>query len=401
MNMRRTRRVLTIGTIAALAVAIVVTFVRPFFQTAEGHQHEIVEMVAPYWRIGGGFASTIVLNNTRSRSVQVEVIVRTADGRIRPAEPIIVGGNSSADASLASLIPGLSGEGQIGLRYSGTPLEINAHLVVANMRQSVAFDHSFTTRNAASSLQMEGVFFLPGPAARAELALANTSANPVTVELTAGTERAERARPILIGPYEMEVVNLRALFAGIRPPAAARISIVHSGGPGDVLAQGMVSDPKGFSANIRLLDPSQLTTQKLFSALPSLSQRLNPIMLLNNTQAQEIGITVEGNYTMDGEVHRRVLYSVAVPGKQAMHVDLAPQIALFPEGATNRGLTIIPTGSQNGLMADLLLIGESGSQVLQVSPKGYPGDGHGTHSFPFRIGDGLETIITIANGNLT
>jgi hypothetical protein len=47
-----------------------------------------------------------------------------------------------------------------------------------------------------------------------------------------------------------------------------------------------------------------------------------------------------------------------------------------------------------GLLADAFLIDKAGSQVLQVSPKGYEKHDHDGHSFPFRIGEGLEAVIT-------
>jgi hypothetical protein len=53
--------------------------------------------------------------------------------------------------------------------------------------------------------------------------------------------------------------------------------------------------------------------------------------------------------------------------------------------------------SGGGLLADMLLVDVSGSGVYQVTPKGYTMDRHAGHSFPFRISDNLETIVTVAN----
>ena len=83
-----------------------------------------------------------------------------------------------------------------------------------------------------------------------------------------------------------------------------------------------------------------------------------------------------------------------------VYADLSDRLRSLPPDAVNVALALeFPLYA--GFVADLLLIDASGSQVLQVSPKGYAGHAHANHSFPFRIGGDLETIVTVINPHPT
>lgn len=48
-------------------------------------------------------------------------------------------------------------------------------------------------------------------------------------------------------------------------------------------------------------------------------------------------------------------------------------------------------------MADLMLVSEDGAEVIQVSPKDAVGEAYGGFNYPWRIGEGQETIIAVMN----
>lgn len=373
-----------------------------------GHEasRKSIEKVAPYWKQGEGFASTVIINNTRPRMVEVTPIVRTANGRVLPTRPVRVRAAGSVDVPLSSLIGDDEGYGQIALRYDGEPLEINAVIVVANGKKSLSVDHLFEMIDDFTSSELDGVFYLPKASTRAELALSNTSDKAIAVSVEVRAENENGTDPsrqqVAIKPHQTEMVNVRPMLKGSngRVPIAARIMLKHTGAPADLRVHGMLMDANGYSANMRFLEASALAAGKLFSPILPLQDPVSPIVLLTNANSTAATVHLEAYYSVKGDLEETTLRTVSVPAGGAIHVDLSREVAGLPRGASDVGL-VFEYYAHGGLLADVLLIDESGSGVYQVSPKGYGDHSHNSHSFPFRIEGSLNTIITMANPSET
>jgi hypothetical protein len=114
-----------------------------------------LELHAPYWNISAGLESTLVINNTTGRSIEVTPQAFAANGALLPANPITVPGNSSIDVPVQNLLGINNGSGQISLTYQGLPLEINALMVVVDRGQSHSFSHPLAAKSDFSGSQLE------------------------------------------------------------------------------------------------------------------------------------------------------------------------------------------------------------------------------------------------------
>jgi hypothetical protein len=222
-------------------------------------------------------------------------------------------------------------------------------------------------------------------------------------ELSAAvTVRGDADDEVRIGPRETELINLRKLLKGKaeRFPGSGRVHIQHSGRPGDLRVHGMVMNEQGFSANVRFMEPATMAGGKLFSPILPLGDPISPLVVLANTNAKAATIHIDAYYSRQGALEEATLRTVSVPAGGAIHVDLKRDMSALPRDATNIGLTFAYYAS-GGILADVLLIDESGSGVYQVTPKGYASHGHASHSFPVRLGGDVNTIITLANPSET
>jgi hypothetical protein len=102
---------------------------------------EIASIWAPFWKLGGGFESTLLFNNIEPRSIILQPLVYTATGELLPANPISLEKLESRQISLRDIIKVQTGEGQIGFSFVGKAMEIVAQIVVANNNLHVSFNH--------------------------------------------------------------------------------------------------------------------------------------------------------------------------------------------------------------------------------------------------------------------
>jgi hypothetical protein len=162
----------------------------------------------------------------------------------------------------------------------------------------------------------------------------------------------------------------------------------------------MVTNSSGFSASVRLEELDALTGLSLVAPVYRPSE-LRPVAIFNNITDRDANVELQLNYFVGGEWHDLPLPAITVRPHSAQHVDLGAQTRALPASATDIGLRISESSNRSGVLADVLLLDESGSQALQLFPKGYAGEIHPSHGFPFRISGSLETLITIANPSKT
>jgi hypothetical protein len=179
-----------------------------------------VELMAPYWRIGGGFESTLVLNNTFPRDIEVTPVVYAENGQRIPASNLTLAKMATISVRLRDLI-GVEGQGQITLQFQGEPLEVHGSVVITNEALSISFNHPFEKRSNFSTSQLDGIFYAPSASTGVDLALSNIGNQNLEVallvrgEVPGGSEgrTAGPNQPIALSPHETRVVNLRPFLA--------------------------------------------------------------------------------------------------------------------------------------------------------------------------------------------
>jgi hypothetical protein len=290
-----------------------------------------VELTAPFWRQGDGFSSTLIINNTFSRAVDVTPVAHLANGKEVSGRSVRLRANGSIDASMTELFGGdLRGYGQIALRYRGETQEINAQVVIADPDRSLSLDHPLERADDFSESSLEGLFYLPNASTHSEIALSNSTSSSLVVSVAVRSEdesnkKEPNKQELKIGPWATELVSLRSLLKGGngRTPIAGRVLVSHSGRPGDLRIHGMQTDPKGYSANMRFMESGAMGGDKLFSPVLPLADATSPVVLLSNSNNKDATIHVEAYYSVDGELDETTLRTVTVPAQSAIHVELA------------------------------------------------------------------------------
>jgi hypothetical protein len=324
-------------------------------------------LIAPYWREGAGFSSTVTINNTFTRAIDVTPVVWTADGLQRIGSEIRIRAKGSLDIPVSTITGGTEGLGHMGLRYVGEPQELNAVLTVANARESLVLDHAFEGPEAFATSQLDGVFYLPRSSTHAEIALSNTSDGAIMVLLEVQPEGVDSThsakREVTVGSHQTAMVDMRPLLKGSngQVPLAVRILLSYSGSPGDVRVHGMLQDPSGFSANMLFQERSAISQDKLFSPILPLKEFVSPVVVMANTNSDDVPVRLDLHYAIDGKSEDVTVRSLIVPRQGTAHIDLKREIQSLPEAATNLGISMAYSyANGGGFLADVLLIDESG-----------------------------------------
>jgi hypothetical protein len=368
---------------------------------ARAANYKTVEEFVPYWKIGEGFDSTIVLNNVQPRTIEVTPLVFDSTGHRIPAKTVTVRDLESVSVRLGDLIDNVNGYGYIGLQYMGIPMDIAAQMIISNQAKSIAFNDLFM--GMAMSTTLEGVFFLPKRSTNASIAIADLSDAPADVHITFKTSRDRRLDQVVtVSPHQMQLLDVNSIL-GTAPEdrSSIGVSIDYSGKAGDIAVQGMLADPNGFSANMRFVDPMVLKSTRLFSPALRINDSVTAITVLSNITAKDVTVQLIGHYTLTGEPYQVPLQTLNLRQQSVALVDLSSALQAIPLEAAGVGLEISHDDNVGGIVADVLLIDSSGSQVYQAAPKDTVGEAALAHTFPFRIDGDLDTIVTIANPSPT
>lgn len=165
------------GAFAFIAAASL-TMAIGVFLTGRAADQDTVEIRAPYWTVGAGYESTIMVNNTRSRAIEVTPLIFTAAGERLDAANLRLEPLESRSIPLSEIVGRKAQNGNIALQFVGEPLDLAAQIVVEQHGQSLLFNRVFSSKHVYFSSAFEGVFYLPGPGSQGRLAASNATAEP-------------------------------------------------------------------------------------------------------------------------------------------------------------------------------------------------------------------------------
>jgi len=355
---------------------------------------------APYWKLGEGFESTLLINNVLPRPIVLQPLVYTSDGELLPATPIPIGGLESKQILLRDIVETKKGDGQIGFSFDGMAMDIAAQIVITNEARRFSFNHVFMAPMGKTNT-LEGVGYLPRPSSSVDIALANISSQPLEAQLSlsVGAQVLEEIA-VQLGPHATKMVSdLTNLNSRIKGRAAIGIRVSYTGTPGDLIIQGMVTNSPGYSTNIRYVDPSALKSDRLITPIASLREG-SPVLVARNITQDAVELRTEVRYTLDGQIHTLSLSpNTLVPGESGAF-EISQELRSLPPAASNIALELISSRSSS-VLADLVLVDGTDVKAVQVTPKDAVGESVPAHDFPWQVGQGVDTVFAVTNPSQT
>lgn len=363
----------------------------------------LLERVAPFWRIGAGFETRLMLNNTQAAPRIVRFEVFDSSGRRVPARELTLGPLESTEVDLGDLTGGRNGYGQISLRHDGRPLEVAAHVMVMHRGRGLVFDEHFQMRSQFLGSRLVGTSDLGVNSAASLLVVANTGGERrrVTVQAVSGGRRG--TMNLTLGPHETQTVPFGALFrepeSAERNPSdtAVAIEVEHDGARGEVLVQGLLMGPQGLAANMRFADRAKLVSRRALSPVLRLHPGQRSRLALYNLGPAPLSISPVVRYRTGKFVGRLPLAPLALAAREVRGDELTAALAALPPGAQDLGLSLEYEGAPGSLVAEVLMIDPRSGNVVPASPKDVEGEGSVGMTFAWRLHDTSSTVIALAN----
>lgn len=352
-------------------------------------------------------------------------LVYTSSGHLLPATPILLGALESKQVLLRDILraeksveahdqaatgeheddadsEGESREGQIGFSFEGAAMDVAAQIVIANEELKLSFNHVFMAAMGHTS-DLEGVYYLPSPSSSVKLALANISEEPLKAKVSFSSESSRESDTSLeLPPHTTKVVGNAnreetGEFGGSR--SAGSVSITYTGAPGAVVAQGMVSDRRGFSTNIWLVDPGSLTSNRLLNPVASFEDA-TPVIVARNLTTKAVEIKPDVHYTIYGDNQILNLSARVLAPQESQVFSLADDFKGLPTGASNIALELTSSESAS-IVADFLLLDGANVKAVQVTPKDVDSESAPAYDYPWRVNSESDTLISFVNPSAT
>lgn len=363
----------------------------------------LLERVAPFWRIGAGFETRLMLNNTQAASRVVRFEVFDADGRRIPARELTLGPLESREVDLGDLTSGRNGYGGISFRHDGRPLDVAGHVMIMHRGRGLLFDEHFQLRSQFLGNRLVGTTDLGVTPSASLFVVSNTlgERRRVTIQATSGGRRG--TTNLTLGPHETQTVPFANLFG--QPEAAGRnptdtamaIEVEHDGARGEVLVQGLLMGPQGLAANMRFADRAKLISRRALSPVLRLNHGQSPRLALYNLGSAALPVTPVVHYRTGDTLGRLKLAPIPLLGRAVRGDDLTPALAALPPGARDLGLSLEHDGPPGSFVAELLMIDSASGAVVPATPKDAEGEGAVGMTFTWRLQDTATTVIALAN----
>jgi hypothetical protein len=224
------RTVAGIALLSCLGLAVILTG----DLGAQGAGQANITIHAPFWRIGGGFDTTLAINNSQPHAIEVEPVVYDSSGERITAEKVQLEPLQSVDISLSGLIGKRSGFGRVSLRFAGQPLDLAAQALVSHQNGKLFFNGGFALKEASKSTTIEGVSALGGASQQSHIAVSNIGDETRKLEMRLRLAGSGFAQSLNLGPHQTRLLSLSDMGA----PAAA---LGRAGNSGDGPRRGCVN----------------------------------------------------------------------------------------------------------------------------------------------------------------
>ena len=349
--------------------------------------------------MGGGFETSLLINNTQPQQISVQVVVYDHAGRRIPAQAVELGPLASVDVDLGTLIGGrIGGYGQIALQHQGQTLDVAAQVIIRNRRRQLVFNQGLLLPGQHAGNHLVGVSDLGVSPASSLLAISNagTQTRRVTVEAVLGNHRGSET--LDVGARRTWMLPLSRLFgsAGQRETAFG-IQVRHDGGRGDVMVHGLLMSVDGLAANLRLTEPAKLRSRRALSPALRLSSRQRPRLALYNFGSRSLAVTPTIQYRVADGVRQQRLSPVRLGPRSVLGRDLSRTLEALPAEARDLSLLLEHEEHRRIPVSELLIIDPGARSVVQATPKDTKGEGAVGMTFAWRLDGEAKTVIALAN----
>ncbi|HYC92923.1 MAG TPA: hypothetical protein VEO54_27205 [Thermoanaerobaculia bacterium] len=254
---------------------------------------ELQQIYGPYFAADQAHTSRLLIHNKRiDLQVPLKVYLLVGEGeRVLIAAAILQPKESRAfelNAQLLRAARRSESAGGVLVEYDFFEKQAVDGSILVRKRDGSHYVVAMFRRDQIRGTVQEAVFATASPAARAFVALQNTSTFPRSVTIEAeGRHDGTSIRKVDIEPQTTQVIWLDAALARTGAHQGAAVRVTNSGGPGDVVAAGAVVDPNGaYAARIRFND----------LAHGSHSRILRAQFLFLGPQDSDLGLPSGANY---------------------------------------------------------------------------------------------------------
>jgi hypothetical protein len=180
-------------------------------QNADERDHYLY---AAFYSTKEGRSSSLALNNSMNRAVNVRVTLYNKHGQALIVPEISMPPNLNRYFDIADWLSNADdeddfSEGSVEIFFYGIPMGLGGQLVVTDENHSLNFDVPFAESEMFVSSRVESLWWAMDDKTQAEVFLANTKAERMTITPTFYIGGAAIAsEPIVLDSHESEVLNI-------------------------------------------------------------------------------------------------------------------------------------------------------------------------------------------------
>lgn len=352
-----------------------------------------------YYSIQHDYVSVLGLNNSTKDPLTVFPTLYSHSGERAVMAPVIVAAHQHIQINLNDWLAPLGGNfrtGSIQLAYESFLNALGAQILVQDEGHSLSLDVPVHGRHEFKSRNLEAIWWAYDRQSEMDLAIANTTDSEIraTVRVTSENGGTLRQIPVPLGPHHSRLINLRSIV-GSGVDSQGGISIEHDGPPGGIMAEGFITQrAKGFTSNLRFLDPGGFGGNKLHGAgvyLPAGRPAFRGHLLLRNISGESVAVKP---ILRDGDEEISLGEHVIEPGA-SKKLTVADRVVGAGDEPT--AVEVSYTGLPGGLIGQWVSVDESGNMVVET-PLRNPGPiSASSGSNPFMIAGDFESVLFVKN----
>lgn len=217
---------------------------------------------ATYYRVNTNFESVLMISNQGPNPVPVQVSLFNPSGQQFDLPLVILNGKEVRAFNLRNYIQSPDFyEGSLQVNYQGKRLELGGVVQNVDANQSLMFDEELSETKYFASTKLEGVWWTKWNDVKMDLAISNTTSNPVAATINVEGTRPKQKDPqtIYLSPHQTRVLNIDEIVGKNvnQIQTVGGISISHNGAKGGILARGLI-----YKANLGYSNVIEFSTRK-------------------------------------------------------------------------------------------------------------------------------------------
>jgi hypothetical protein len=305
-------------------------------------------------------------------------------------------------------------EGSVEIFFHGIPMGLGGQLVVTDAQHGLSFDVSFADSEMFVSSQLESLWWSLDGRTTAEVFLANTRTEAMSVTPTFHVGGAAiTSEPIVLACHESQVLDIGRALKRLNVDAnkvRGGLTLRSDKQPGALVVAGAIMNrQKGFSSTMRFIDVAAQHSIKLDGA-HLLIGKPSPLLGLPDGASFVPRVTVRNISSRSIQIHSRVLYQteersnivriapVTLAADEVKELDMSVVIASVGTTIlTDAGIEIKHDGSPSAIVTAIASVNQDGSQVFDVPLRDPKSPSLGGGSYPWRVDGNNRAVVHLKN----